>query len=160
MIVEYLLVNKKRAVVLATICFLSIITFVDFYPSRLESTPVICPPVYALINKDTSKDFGIINLPQGNYIQNNIYMMYQAACSKKPMANGIVSRKLEDTLIDTLDMYDLEVQKDELKKKKIKYIVVHKEFLDRMDKPIPFGEYKEYYNLLNENDRTALLQVY
>lgn len=159
MIVEYLLVNKKRAIVLATLCFLSIITFVDFYPSRLESTPVICPPAYALINKDTSKDFGIINLP-GGYIQNDIYMMYQAACSKKPTANGIVSRKPEDTLIDTLDMSDLEVQKDELKKKKIKYIVFHKELLDRMDKPIPLGEYKEHYNLLNENDRTALLQVY
>lgn len=159
MIVEYLLVNKKRAIVLATLCFLSIITFVDFYPSRLESTPVICPPAYALINKDTSKDFGIINLP-GGYIQNDIYMMYQAACSKKPTANGIVSRKPEDTLIDTLDMSDLEVQKDELKKKRIKYIVVHKELLDRMDKPIPLGEYKEHYNLLNENDRTALLQVY
>ena len=159
MIVEYLLVNKKRDIVLATLCFFSIITFVDFYPSNLESTPVICPPAYALIDKDTSRDFGIINLPSG-YIQDNRYMMYQAACSNKPMANGTVSRKFGDSLIDTLDMSDLEVQKDELKKKKIKYIVIHKKLLDRMNKPIPLGEYKEHYKLLNEKDGTAILQVY
>ena len=87
-------------------------------------------------------------------------MMYQAACSNKPMANGTVSRKFGDSLIDTLDMSDLEVQKDKLKKKKIKYIVIHKELLDRMKKPIPLGEYKEHYKLLNEKDGTAILQVY
>jgi hypothetical protein len=178
MIVEYYLANKKRAIVLATLGCLSIITFIDFYPSRLESNPVSCSPVYALINKDPSRDFGIINLPV-SYIQNNRYMMYQAACSQKPMVNGSIGRKLEVSLIDTINMSDLEVQKDELKKGRIKYIVVHKEPLDEgiyevhpneykdYDKLIDgevalkiIDEYKNYYKLIEEDDFTALLQVY
>lgn len=159
MIVEYLLVNKKRAIIVVTLSVLSIVTFLDFYPSRLESTPVICPPGYASIDRDSSKNFGIINIPV-SYIQNNRYMMYQAACSQTPMANGTVSRKLNDSLIDTLDMSDLEVQKRDLKKKRIKYIVVHKKPTDQTVKAISLGEYKEHYKLLNEDDSTTVLQVY
>lgn len=159
MILEYLLAGRKKIVVLAMLCIFSIVTFLDFYPSRLESTPVVCPPAYALVNQDADGDFGIINLP-ASYIQNNIYMMYQAACSEKPMANGSISRKLEDTLIDSLNLSDLEAQKGDLKKARIKYIVVHKEPLDGSVTKVNLDLYKKYYTLVEEDDYIALLKVY
>lgn len=180
MIVAYFLINKKRTIVITTLCFLSVITFVDFYPSGLESTPVRCPPVYAWIDKDTSRDFGIINFPV-SYLQNNKYMMLQAACSQRPIANGYVGRNLRDSLIDTLDMSDLEVQKDVLKNEKIKYIVIHKQQADEgIFKAYRYGdkykdydrmlaeemaltmieEYKTYYTLTHEDEFTALFLVY
>lgn len=180
MIVEYLFMKKRRTIAMITLCLLSLITFIDFYPSKLESTPVICPPVYALINKDTSKDFGIVNLPV-TYLQSNRYMMFQAACLQKPMANGYIGRNLLNPLIDTINMSDIEVQKDELKKEKIKYIVVHKQQADEgIYKAHRYGdqykdydqlineeialktinEYKNYYRLIHEDNFTALLQVY
>lgn len=180
MIVEYLLINRKRSIAMATLCLLSLITFIDFYPSRLESTPVNCPPVYAWIDKNTSNDFGIINLPV-SYLQNNKYMMLQAACSQKPIANGYIGRNLQDSLIDTLDMSDIAVQKNALKKAMIKYIVIHKHQADEgIYKEYRYGakykdydmmmaeeialtmidEYKNYYKIIHEDEFTALFQVY
>ncbi len=144
---------------MAAISCLVLVTVVDFYPSRLESTPVFCPPAYTAVNNNPDGDFGIINLP-ASYIQNNMYMMYQAACSHQPMANGSISRKLEGSLIDSISLFDLKIQKNELEKRQIKYIFVHKEPLDGNVTRINLDAYKKYYPLIKEDDYIALLKVY
>lgn len=178
MIAEYFLAGRKKITAAAAVGILAIVTFADFFPTGLDSTPVVCPPAYALINEDRAGDFGMINLPAG-YLQDNKYMMQQAACSPVPMANGSIGRKLAPSLIDTLDFSDFEAQKAELKRDGIKYILIHKKpadetvyyvhhdrhtHLHRLHRETlareMAAEYQRHYQLVHEDEMTALLQVY
>ena len=119
----------RKGVRFAWLTIITVLIFTDFYPTRLEATKVVCPPAYGSIIQDKDPNFGILDLPRG-YECNNAYMMYQAACHKKPIVIATVSRTVRTTLEDRLEMSDIEKQKEQLTSNRVKYIVIHKGYLE------------------------------
>ncbi len=105
---------------------LIVLILVDYYSVEKEMTPVYLPSCYNVILRD-SESFAILDLP-GGYLESNTYMMYQAI-HEHPIVQGVVSRKLHETLIDRLNYTDLYIQKQQLASDSVKYIVIHKAFL-------------------------------
>jgi hypothetical protein len=103
-----------------------LLVFIDFYAVGTAVTPVVLPPCYAVIQKDTAADFGILELPKDSAR----YMMYQTMHGI-PCVQGYMGRRFEKTLIDSLvnDLKRLNVQKKMLLANRVKYIVFFKKQL-------------------------------
>jgi len=104
----------------------------DFFPAHrlpmtLPMTPVTCSSGLAVIRDDPEKGFGVLDLPSGkdNFYMNNFYMLQQAACHFRPIAQGITARNVVVSLRDDLESRDLRAQQRQLTAAKIKYIVIH-----------------------------------
>jgi len=103
-----------------------LLVFLDFYARTTAVTPVVLPPCYAVIQKDTAADFGILELPRDGAR----YMMYQTMHGI-PCVQGYIGRRFEKTLTDSLvtDGTRLDAQKRMLRAKRVKYIVLFKKRL-------------------------------
>ena len=147
--------NKGRAPVF---WFITLLIFVDFYPTHRESTQVTCPPAYRILQEDPEKDFGIIDLPKG-YIEGNHYMMYQTF-HQRPIVNASISRSLKKTLSEELNGADLDYEKDQLTRNRVKYVIIHKQLNQKSGYRIPIGKYQEYYQTLYFDEESVVLRVY
>jgi hypothetical protein len=99
--------------------------FLDFFPGRVEVTPVSCPAAYNIIRRDADPSFGILDLPR-NYELGNAYMMYQV-CHRKPIVVANTTRDIYPTLRDQLEIADLKKQREKLIASNVKYIVIHRD---------------------------------
>ena len=99
--------------------------FLDFFPGRVEVTPVSCPVAYDIIRRDADPDFGILDLPRG-YKFGNAYMMYQI-CHRRSIVVATTTRDMYPTLSDQLEMTDLKKQREKLIESHVKYIVIHRD---------------------------------
>ena len=109
----------------------------DFFPARsLSMTPVACSPGLAAIRDDPEKGFGVLDLPAG-YIEGNFYMLQQAACHSRPIAQGNISRDVVVSLRDHLEIRDLQAQQRQLSAAKVKYIVINRNNMDLLGVEIP-----------------------
>jgi hypothetical protein len=101
----------------------------DFFPARgLPMTPVACSSGLAVIRDDPEKGFGVLDLPSGRPANNSneeFYMLEQAACHFRPIAQGITARNVVVSLRDYLERGNLRTQQRQLTAAKIKYIVIH-----------------------------------
>jgi len=136
---------------------IAIVIFIDFYPVRVDLTEVMCPPAYDVIRHDRSETFGVLDLPM-TYIDGNRYMMYQT-CHEKPIVFASVSRKLQPSLSDYLETEPSELQRHQLEKSKVKYIVVHKEPLSSKEK-VDLETYRQQYRGIYNDQRHDVLQVF
>jgi hypothetical protein len=151
---KYLL-NRSRSLRQIILVLLSSFIFLDFYPGKLDSTKVECPLAYETIRDDPSPTFGVADLPN-SYVNANRYMMYQM-CHEKPIVFAMTSRKLKPSLSDYLEIEASNIQKQQLARNFVKYIVVHKEFIsDRFD----VEAYRQYYHAIHDDQRNVVFQVY
>ena len=117
-----------------------------------------CPPAYQIVREDPEKDFGITDLPKG-YVEGNHYMMYQTF-HQRPIVNASISRSLKKTLSEELDGADLDYEKDQLTRNRVKYVIIHKQLNQKSGYRIDVGKYQEFYQTLYVDDRNVVLRVY
>ncbi|HEY3785390.1 MAG TPA: hypothetical protein VGL55_08930 [Steroidobacteraceae bacterium] len=100
----------------------------DFYPAReLPSTALVCSPGLRVIRDDPEKGFGVLDLPRGqpvDYYAGNLFM-FQQACHGRPIAEGNTSRNVAVSLRDHLQTGDLDAQREQLARARVKYIVIN-----------------------------------
>lgn len=122
------------------LCGLAGLIVLDFYPSHLEMTDAVCPAWLNVINRDTGKGFGILNLPHAYDAGNNAMLL--ATCHNRPIVHAEVSRFITTSLIDTLEMQNLEKQREQLRKANVRYIILDKRTA-WINTP-HFGRFKKY----------------
>ena len=101
-----------------------VLIVVDFYPARVDMTPVSCSPGLAIIRDDPEQGFGVLNLP-GGYFSGNAAMAEQI-CHERPIVRGNTSRAITRTLQNSLITNDLEAQRRQLVTDRVKYIVLRR----------------------------------
>jgi hypothetical protein len=157
---KYVSIVGRRRGTIFMVAF-SALVFLDYYPTGLESTEVNCPKAYEIVEQDSaSGTFGILDLPMG-YLEGNTYMMYQL-CHEKPIVLGIVSRQLNLTLKDSLDIFDLKRQEKQLVDNRVKYIIIHKEFYKKTTDiyTVPISEYEKRYQLVYSDSVCSVMRIY
>jgi hypothetical protein len=82
---------------------------------------------------------------------------YQAS-HRIPIVNGATTRKVGKSLIDSLAMNDLDMQRKQLADGKVKYLVVHKDLL--VGKFFDLTAYRHHYGRFYEDDRSVVFRVY
>ena len=152
---------KKRNKVLysLSVIILLLLVFLDFYPTRLESTAVQCLPAYQVITEDKEKDFGIADLPVG-YTAGSTYMMYQAACHGRPIVVATAPEYMEDRLSHRLDQDDMTLLKEQFVDKRVKYLVLHKNIQDDKLTEEEITRYTDSFKKVYSDQDTIVLQVY
>jgi len=140
---------------LMLVIFVPLLLFADYFNICTDKTRVAAPPCYRAISADTSS-FGILNLPK-EYVESCAYMMYQAS-HRIPIVNGATTRKVGKSLIDSLAMDNLDVQRRQLVDDKVKYLIVHKNLL--ADKSFDLAAYRNHYDFFYEDDRSIVFKVY
>ncbi len=116
--------HRHRAGVAVSMALAAVLAVADFYPVNLMTTPLPCSPGLKVVRGDPATDFGILGLSDG-YSENNFYMAEQA-CHGRPIANGVVARQLYPTLANRLEVHDFKAQRQQLRRARIKYIVLHR----------------------------------
>lgn len=113
----------------AKLCFLALTALIvlDFYSFDNVMTPVTLPPAYSTILR--YGDGAILDLPDTVLNDNNYPLLYQTM-HHRPIVGGNFTRKLERTLSDNLERKDIDVQLQQLVDNQVRYIVIHKSFLD------------------------------
>jgi hypothetical protein len=145
--------RRTRIIVVSVV---SLLLFADYYTvCRNYYTPQI-PACYAALEK-TGEQYGILDLPSG-YGEVNRYMFYQTY-HHLPIVQGWTSRRIGRTLIDTLDLNNLEHQKAQLTSSRVKYVVIHKNLVTPGRPPHP-EEYQNWYSRFYEDSTTVVWQVY
>ncbi len=147
-----------------TITVVVLLMALDFYPLGLPGTPVACLPAYSLVAQDPDRHAAVLDLPDGGYVEENAYMMYQA-CHLHPIVGGNVARPVNKTLNDRLIWRDLEEQRRQLTENHVKYIVIHR----AEGKLIPYillgdylasQEYPRTYPVLYSGNDAVVFGVY
>ncbi len=138
------------------------LVLLDFAPVRIEMTPVRCEAGWAAVKADRDTRFGILALPN-DYIGNN-YSMTQQACHERPIAQGVVSRQLQKTLADKLEIADMAQQKRQLEAARIKYIAIKPQagfsFAWRDERDGKRASYDQTYRKIYSDKDFTLYRVY
>jgi len=153
------LYSNKKSVLVGCMALILVFIFIDFFPTRLESTLVNCPKAYNVIKQDPDNDFAILDLPKG-YYEGNQHMMFQAACHGRPIVTGTAPREWKHNLIDILENGDMTKQKKQLMENKVKYIVIHKHVIENELSLQDVAEYTSNYATIYHDDDNIVLRVY
>jgi hypothetical protein len=144
--VRYLLYQRRREGSARWVVVLAIaILFIDFYSFSSEVTTVALPPAYQAIERQGSG--AILDLPEAVL---NFPMLYQTIHGL-PVVGGVPARKLEKSLVDRLELDDLDIQRQQLVKYHVKYIVIHKEYLNWKPPLDTLAYDNEYSRLFSDN---------
>lgn len=100
----------------------------DYWSAPFEMTKIQIPGYYKTIKADKD-EFAILNIPLMGWRANERYMYYQAV-HNKPICGGQLARS---TLTYFEDLKNISMSPNNLKRLKIKYIILHREFLDPFD---------------------------
>jgi hypothetical protein len=151
--------NGDRTAASVRYVFISLLIVADFYSICTVTTTVDLPRAYLAIERD-DEEFGILDLPGGVY-NSERYMMYQTLHGL-PIVQGVLSRKISESLIDRLNVNDPLLIKPQLEQSRVKYIVLHKDLFSTPDVPetINLDDYREAYQSIYEDQRALVLQVY
>jgi hypothetical protein len=151
------LLNGSRSRRQIVVILLSSLIVLDFYPRTLDLTTVECPGAYESIRGDDSPEFGVVDLPS-SYVNGNRYMMYQI-CHEKPIVIATTSRKLTPSLSDGLEIQPSEIQKQQLARNSVKYIVMHRTLIPA-GKKLDLDGYRQHYRTIYHDHRNTVFQVY
>jgi hypothetical protein len=135
----------------------------DFYPAHAaQLVNVQCQPGLEIMRDDPDKDFGILEMPRGNYVDSNYFMMQQM-CHMHPIVQGNPAYAIKSTLRDYLITNNLAEQKKQLTDAKVKYVVLYKQFGPYFQWNNVSGvkaDYLSTYQKVYESDRLIILRVY
>lgn len=160
-IIKYLFNNKKSFKnFILLFCIISFCIMFDYYAPIKEKTNIFQPQCYDAINEN-SLEFGIINLPIDNmnlpYNYDTRFMLHQTY-HEIPIANGYISRKINSTLIDKIELDNISKQKKQLTDNNIKYIVIHKNFPTSAE--LNIEEYKKHYQFICDDSENMVLRIF
>ncbi len=122
--------------------------FLDYYSIARETTPVECPQAYQLIRRDGEHTSAVLDLP-ATYKGGNQAMLYQIF-HQHPIVHASISRKPTPSLIDSLAFDDLELQKAQLRKGGVRYVVIHKQLLQGQHR-LNLAEYAHHYRTVYDD---------
>jgi hypothetical protein len=134
---------------------LPLVFVVDNAKSISEMTDIVVPVCYEAIAK-IDENTAILDIPFD--YQSLQYYKYYQTYHGYPTVEGHVSRKVNHTLIDRLDFEDLEVQKRQLEKNRVRFIVLHKD--QQGISTIPVNRYAAIYEVIYDDARNTVFQVY
>ncbi len=144
--------RPARVIVTTTLClFLAF----DYFATSTEVTPVRLPACYEILPQ-TEERYGILDLPSG-YQPVERYMMYQSLHGI-PIVQGWVSHRLNRSLLDRLELSDLDHQKAQLTEARVKYVILHKEYLPSAG--IEPARYRIAYEEIFEDNENVVYKVY
>lgn len=132
----------------------ALLLLLDYYSFNQAAASPETPVCYEVIKKESPKA-AVLDLPSG-YANVARYMMYQTS-HRLPLVQGYVSRKVDSTLIDCLEMTNLATQKAQLIENGVGYIVIHKVSLtpDSVDAEA----YRQVYKTIYEDGGNLVLRV-
>jgi hypothetical protein len=139
---------------------LALLSIVDFYPARIETTDAGCPKALDIVRNDRA-NFAVLDVPAG-YVEGNI-AMFRQTCHGHPIARGIVARVLSKSLADRLETGDLFEQRRQLREARIKYIILSDERAGLFVWHKSDGDKRKYgeaYSTAYRGDGLAILRVY
>jgi hypothetical protein len=156
----------RKYLTLGAICALIV---VDFWPAKIDTTPISCTPGDAVIRDDPETDFGVLNLPvgllnlPGGYIPGNASMAEQV-CHHRPIVIANTSHEETQSLSARLEVKDLWLQRKQLIDSKVKYIVLRRkdDAVYRWTKK-ENGErdaYSQTYTAVYEDAEVLIFRVY
>lgn len=115
--------QNRRPLSLSAVAALTVLVVLDFYPAKLDSTPVGCPKALAVLASDSERGFGVLDLPIG-YVEENSYLFLQT-CHGRPQMGGATTREMGKTLVNRLPYADLGATKIQLRQAHVKYLIIH-----------------------------------
>lgn len=133
-----------------------LLMIVDYTQICTETTSTAVPGCYDHIPREPGQ-FSILDLPLG-YNNGNRYLMYQTS-HEIPLVEGWTSRKLEPTLVDSLQLSYLSALREQLRRDKVKYLVLHKNLVSP-DQAQDFAEYQYWFRLIYADDSSLIWQTY
>lgn len=133
---------------------LALFLLLDYYSFNQAAASPKTPVCYDIIKKESPKA-AVLDLPSG-YANVARYMMFQTS-HRLPLVQGYVSRKVDSTLIDRLEMTNLATQRAQLLENGVGYIVIHKSSLtpDSVD----VEAYRQVYETVYEDEGNLVLRV-
>jgi hypothetical protein len=156
-----LLAWRRGALPRAGAVIAAVLMLVDFWPapSAIALTPAACPPALARIAADPEAGFGVLDLP-GGYENGNAAMML-SACHGRAIVGGETSRQMGATLLDRLEIRNLVIQRRQLARAHVKYVVLHND--SRFRWPAQDGtesRYRRVYPQVWRDRDVTILKVY
>jgi hypothetical protein len=153
-----LLYNRMGSGALSRCGMIAIVLLLIFDYTQVctETTSTAVPVCYERL-KDDKGAFAILDLPLG-YKRTNRYLMYQTG-HELPIVEGWTARKLEPTLVDSLDLADVSHLRDQLRRSGVKYVVVHKQSV-REGRPPHLQEYLNWFRLVYVDESNLIWQTY
>jgi len=143
------------------VCAAVFLLLLDFYPAHLAMTDATCPRGLDVIAQDSEHGFGVLNLPSG-YIEDEA-AMFQQTCHGRPIVKGVVSRLMNQSLVDSLIIDDLADQRAQLIGAHVKYIVLSAEtngLFVWKDEYGPKSLYASTYRTVYRDQQLTILRVY
>lgn len=139
------------------ISLVALLIVIDFYPREVATSEVSLPAGYlAIIADDQAGEGGILDLPSGR-IPSERYLMYQTMHGRSIM-QGFVPRRPGRPMLDSLNMEDLDYQKDQLQRVAVRYIVWHKTIDGALT--IEMDRYRVQYTVIHDDSLNLVLAVY
>jgi len=135
---------------------IGILIFFDYFSVCNTVTKVEIPPCYSAMEKENNNQFGILDLPVRRFDAR--YMMYQTIHGI-PIVQGYLSRKPGKSLIDYLELINLEKQALQLELNNIRYIVIHKKLWNSKER-ISIEEYVTRYHVMYDDNDNCVLQTF
>jgi hypothetical protein len=153
-------IAARRGIIVARFAFVIAVCVIlsDYWSSAFEVTDIKSAGFYQTI-KAQSDNFAIINLPAGSRKANLRYMYYQTI-HEKPICGGQLARSRKSFQNYNERWKEFDMTPESFKRERIKYIVLHGEFLP----PATYIDYKKQlksrFKHIAEESSSALFQVY
>jgi hypothetical protein len=163
---HYLRGQKNSAQAQVVVGVLALLIFADYYCAPVGRTTIALPEVYKHLPAE-EQTYGVLDLPGGPQSNKHHYMVY-SIFHGHPVVQGALPRQVGKTLKDRLEYHDLERQKAQLRDNRVKFIVLHKQFIREYDDKRAYSEpnvkdmtpYLQTYDKVYEDGGQVLLRVY
>lgn len=148
------------------VCLLGLLILAEFHCPATRATAIGLPRVYEYLSQE-AEPYGVLDLPGGAQSYKHHYMLY-ATLHGRPIVQGALPRQVGQSLKDRLEYGDLARQKRQLEEGRVKYVVIHKRFVERYEKRRTYSEpnvsdigaYLSTYTKIYEDEEQLLLRVY
>src|SRR5207253_7253900 len=133
----------------------------DFFPFGLQTTSIAPSAGLQLLHADKDTGFGVLNLPFGN-AEEDSYMLEQVYHGR-PIVDGMTAREMTVSLLNGLAFADLDRQREQLARARVKYILVHHadgQLFEWDAELAPLREYRRIYPTVYSDQRLTILRVY
>jgi len=134
---------------------LSAAIVLDYWSAPFAISKIQVPGYYREIKADAG-EFAIMNLPLEGYSYNERYMYYQTV-HNKPICGGQLSRSTDEYF---KNIKNIVLTRENLTPLRIKYIILHKEFLEPIEYQKTSESLKGKFELIAEDETGSVFRTY
>jgi hypothetical protein len=151
---------NRKSKIAARLISLIIVTalILDYWSAPFQTTKIDIPGFCRTL-KAKQGDFAVLDLPPASREANLRYMYYQTI-HQKPICGGQLARSRKSIENYIRRWRGLEMTVAALERRKVKYIILHGDFLPPGAFPQYFNRLNNSFDLVTEENNTALFQVY